>query len=131
MHINTFIGLLTFVVTGIVMIPLQLSLAELFSSATKDTQNVDQTVQGTVTNLLSILYYLTLAVIMIGIFYYGANLALGKNPSEAKTKLLYVSLALIVIYLLPLILDYIATGHGQGTQPPSNPGPSRGHNWVT
>ena len=67
---------------------------------------------------------------MIGIFYYGANLTLGKKTSEAKTKLLYVSLALIVIYLLPLILDYIATGSGQSIQSSSNPGPGHGHNLV-
>ena len=95
------------------MMPVQLGLGNFLTTATQNTGNVPSDVQQIIGRLLGIVYYLVLAGLLIGIFYYGAQLALGERPDEAKKKLLYVALGFIVVFLLPKIIDWI-TGAGSG-----------------
>lgn len=92
------------------MMPVQLGLGNFLTTATQNTANVPSDVQNIISRLLGIVYYLVLAGLLIGIFYYGAQLALGERPDEAKKKLLYVALGFIVVFLLPKIIDWVATG---------------------
>ena len=91
------------------MMPVQLGLGKFLSTATSNTNfSGDATViNDIVGRVLGIVYYLVLAGLFLGIVWYGAQLALGERPDEAKKKLIYVALAFLVVVLLPRIIDWV------------------------
>ena len=103
------------------MMPIQLGLGNFLTTATQNTSNVPQSVQGIISRLLGIVYYLVIAGLFFGILYYGVLLALGERPDEAKKKLLYVALGFIIVFLLPKIIDWVATGTGSSSTTTTSP----------
>ena len=89
------------------MIPIQIGLGNFLNEATQSTSSIPSEVTGIIGRLLGIVYYIILAGLLIGIFYYGAMLALGDKPDEYKKKLIYVALGFIVVFLLPRIIDWV------------------------
>jgi len=91
------------------MMPIQIGLGDFLSTATNSTNFTgDATViNDIIGRLLGIVYYIVLAGLFVAIVWYGAQLALGERPDEAKKKLIYVGIAFLVVVLLPRMIDWI------------------------